>query len=662
MRIKHNLIIAMLFFSLVPIFLLGNFYKSKLTASETKAVKNKIESTVQIQNQVLNTYFEDIIIKVRDVSSQAFIKDYLVDVNSGVITEENNKSNAEVSLLSLSSANSTIDNVCLLDADDNIIYTTEKYYEESSINQLIENFDEDGNGFSNIFVSSDKAQPSTAFAYIKEIFDLDDNKLGTLVMVYNTSTIQNIDKNSKIFKTAHIFCVDHSGNVMEFPYTFVSNFENFKKYNNASKFINSVINNEKGSTNQFLTYKADNTDMVMYSSRVTSSGWSIFMIIKQDEYASGISSAKLTINVFTIVLTLIMIIIGTFLANNFTKPITEMLDTLHRKQRGDKFAKFQISTTNNEFFEISEAFNAMIDDISDSEQRYRTVVEMSENIIFEYNIKKNIVRFSDNFNAKFSFRSKSEKYEDSFFVNCSTHMEDKSAYIKLLNGAFRKANYMQGEFRFKNIYGDYVWFLMRATMLYGRDETPFKVIGVMVDIDRAKTNELRLLQRANYDALTKLFNRETFEKRLFNAFELSSMRKERDAVLFIDLDDFKHFNDDYGHACGDEVLKFVANSILKLVEKCGFAGRYGGDEFVICLSAQNSEEEAGEFARNLILELQKGFYSQVVNSHLSLNCSIGISFFSQSGNNIDTIIEEADEAMYTVKKRGKSNFAIYKKP
>ncbi|MFA5657869.1 MAG: diguanylate cyclase [Oscillospiraceae bacterium] len=666
MRIKANLMISILLFSLIPIMLLNIFNKSKLTKAETDSMMNKIETTMQMQNQYLNSYFEQIIVTNRELSGQSYIKEYLNSVNSDSETENNEnllsvKGNTEICLENMYSSDQTIDNICLLDADGNVIYSAEKYYNAEVIAELaVQNENNLSNGFSEIFIDSDKAQPAAAFAYIKDVSDNDGNNAGRLVTIYNISAIQNIEKNTKIFQTSHIFFVDLSGNIMEFPYNFILNINETNKYDAPKSFIQKNIEDDKDSVNSFFTYTENHSEMVIYSSKISSSGWSFFMTISNDEYSAGIAKVKISMNIFALLVTVIVIVLVILYVNSQTKPISEMLHTLHKKQRGDKFVMFKVSAS-NEFAEISEAFNAMVDDISESEQRYRTIVEMSENIIFEYNLKKNIVRFSDNFNAKFSFRAKSEKYEDSFFVNCNVHSEDKSSYIKALNCAFRKSNYIQGEFRFKNIYGDYVWFLMRATMLYGRDESPFKIIGVMVDIDRAKSSELRLLQRANYDALTKLFNRETFEKRLVNAFELSSMRKERDAVLFIDLDDFKHFNDDYSHACGDEVLRFVASSITQLVESCGFAGRYGGDEFVICLTSQNSEEDSGAFAKSLIEKLQKGFYSQVINEHLSLNCSVGISFFSQSGNNIDTIVEEADEAMYSVKKNGKSNYAVYKK-
>ncbi len=667
MRIKSNMMLTILLFALIPIILLSIFNKSSMISAEEQSVMNKVESTMQMQSQYLNNYFDQLILKTRSLIGQEYILKYLSAVNSGEDFSDDNdtnkklKSTTELCLSNFAISDLTIENVCLIDVAGNVVYSSEKFYNQEILEQTLKSQSVySTGGFSEIYLDTEKAQPSIVFSYVKDIYTSDDVFAGKLVTIYNTSVIQNVDKNSKVFKTSHVFCVDSNGIIMEFPYNFINRLSQSGKYGSAQDFITKVINNKDQSVNTFHYYNDSGDDMIIYSTRVSGSGWSFFMTIKSSECTAGIVSARIKMNIFAVLIAIIVVALTVLYVNHYTRPINEMLHTLHKKQRGDMFVRFQVSV-NNEFAEISEAFNVMIDDISESEQRYRTVVEMSENIIFEYNMKKNIVRFSDNFNAKFSFRAKTEKYEDSFFVNCSVHSEDKSAYIKTLNTAFKKSNNCQGEFRFKNIYGDYIWFLIRATMLYARDGTPFKIIGVMLDIDRAKSNELRLLQRANYDALTKLFNRETFEKRLVNAFELSSMRKERDAVLFIDLDDFKHFNDDYGHACGDEVLKFVATSICKLVEGNGFAGRYGGDEFVICLTSQNSEQEAEQFSKALIAELQKGFFSQVINQHLSLNCSIGISFFSQSGNNIDTIIEEADEAMYTVKKRGKSNYAIYKK-
>ena len=122
----------------------------------------------------------------------------------------------------------------------------------------------------------------------------------------------------------------------------------------------------------------------------------------------------------------------------------------------------------------------------------------------------------------------------------------------------------------------------------------------MNNIDRDKKSEMKLIKRANYDSLTELFNRIAFNKHVENELLLAKIRKDKRAILFIDIDDFKHYNDNYGHACGDDVLKFIAQTIKNQVLDCGFAGRYGGDEFVICLNSSNVVDNIENFAKAII--------------------------------------------------------------
>jgi diguanylate cyclase (GGDEF)-like protein len=140
------------------------------------------------------------------------------------------------------------------------------------------------------------------------------------------------------------------------------------------------------------------------------------------------------------------------------------------------------------------------------------------------------------------------------------------------------------------------------------------------------------------------------------------MKKTLDAVMFIDLDDFKGFNDNFSHACGDEVLKFVADTLKEISFERGFAGRFGGDEFVLCLTGLTVFGDSGKVAQDVIDILGKGFDfdHEGTMTHHAVRCSIGIAFLRESGKTVDEILAAADVAMYDIKKKGKSNYAYAK--
>jgi len=661
-KIKKNLTISIFSFSLIPLIFLGVFTSKSLVINEKRNVESLIATATELQTKTVNSFFEELTVTAKAIVEENIViqSTRLFENNTFLTQSEINEICKDTELLigNIKKSNTYIENIYVIDNEQNIVAKAVDKDDSSILDKFLKtNTIKDKNGFSEFFMSNNSINGTPNFIYSSKIFDKFNISHGKVIIICNTSYLQAVLRDGKVFQTTHNILVDFKGNIFEYPYKSITNFAENENYTHLTNAINSSLENINF-TNSHYKYANESLDKIAYLSRITSNGWTYIMNNNEVELTSDIKNTNLIGVYFVAILMLIIVILGFIYIKIILKPIDEISFTLYKKQRGDKYARFEVSTK-NEFADISSEFNKMVDDISESEQRYRTVVEMSENIIFEFIIDKDIVRFSDNFNKKFSFRSKTEKFQDSFFNNCQVHPDDKKEYDKMLSEDFADSNYTQGEFRLKTIYGDFVWFLVRASMLYTRENKPLKVIGVLIDIDREKKNEMRLLQRADYDALTKLFNRETFEKRLVNEFELSRMRKENDAVMFIDIDDFKHFNDEFGHACGDEVLRFVSSKICEIVDNRGFGGRYGGDEFVVCVHTDNSEEMVAEVAKNLISNLKSGFDSEVVDRHMSINCSIGISFLSENGNNLETVIDEADEAMYKVKKHGKSNYAFY---
>lgn len=355
-------------------------------------------------------------------------------------------------------------------------------------------------------------------------------------------------------------------------------------------------------------------------------------------------------------LSVVSIVIVIFVAKAVTSPLKRIEETLEKIRRGDHEARIGTVST-NEYGQMSRAFNNLVDEIVVSEDRYRTISDMSDNIIFEWNFKTNEVMFSNNFNKKFSYRAPSDHFGDSFLLKAKVHPDDVDRYRADLDALEKGKNFERNEYRIKNIYGDFIWVLMRTATLKDKDGKPLKVVGVMVDIDRAKKSEQQLTERASYDALTELYNRETIESQIDNEISLSEMRKSEMAVLFIDVDDFKHYNDNYSHATGDQVLKFVAKTLREATDGIGFAGRYGGDEFIVMLRNAETNNPA-QVAQDIIAKLDSGFDADI-GERLTVSVSIGIAVIKDDYNiRVEYLIGKADDAMYSVKKSGKSNFAF----
>lgn len=386
--------------------------------------------------------------------------------------------------------------------------------------------------------------------------------------------------------------------------------------------------------------------------------WTIAVIAETDKAYTASGNAAGGIIGTIVAVSIIMIVAAVILVFVVTKPLKLIEETLVKVRRGDHETRINIMA-NNEYGEIARSFNDLIDDIIVSEGRYRTIVEMSDNIIFEWNFKTNDVIFSNNFNKKFSYRAPSDHFGDSFLLKAKTHPDDSDRYHKDLERLSKGEEFEGNEYRWKNIYGDYIWILMRTSTIRDREGNVAKIVGVIVDIDRAKKSEKLLTERASYDSLTGLYNRESIERTIDNEIDLINVRKSEFAILFIDVDDFKIFNDKYSHATGDSVLKFVAQTITEITEGFGTAGRYGGDEFIVCIRNVDVNDPT-KIAQTILNTLKEGFVSDN-GDKLSVNTSIGISIIQDTTMRVDEIIGMADDAMYKIKKSGKSNFGILNK-
>ena len=177
------------------------------------------------------------------------------------------------------------------------------------------------------------------------------------------------------------------------------------------------------------------------------------------------------------------------------------------------------------------------------------------------------------------------------------------------------------------------------------------------DVTDVMKKTVELEKRAQYDELTMLPNRRLFTKQLEKAIGRSQRSGRPLAVLFVDLDKFKSVNDTLGHDVGDALLRQVAQRMTMKLRVGDFCGRWGGDEFVVCLEDFGEASNAGAAAQKLVLVLSEKY--EVSGSEVYATPSIGIAIYPGSGEQADRLIKAADLAMYQAKKRGGGRFQYY---
>ena len=181
--------------------------------------------------------------------------------------------------------------------------------------------------------------------------------------------------------------------------------------------------------------------------------------------------------------------------------------------------------------------------------------------------------------------------------------------------------------------------------------------GTIEDITDRKRAEERVQYLAYYDALTGLPNRTLLSDRLEKALASARRHNERVAVLFVDVDHFKTFNDTLGHSFGDQLLQEVAERLKRWAREQDTVARIGGDEFVIALTGLRDIPDAAVAARRLMDAMASEFVIQ--GRRFNLTSSIGISMCPDHGANSETLIKNADAAMYCAKESGRNAFRFF---
>ncbi len=192
-------------------------------------------------------------------------------------------------------------------------------------------------------------------------------------------------------------------------------------------------------------------------------------------------------------------------------------------------------------------------------------------------------------------------------------------------------------------------------LVKGKIDRELLLKAMQYSIERKRYQE-ELERQANYDALTGLPNRHLFHDRLRQAVFAQRSTKSI-AVVFIDLDHFKVINDSLGHNFGDEVLRHVGERLMSAVRDGDTVARLGGDEFVLILSDQTREDVIFRTMRRLIGKVSDPI--TIGDRELNITCSAGISLYPQDGPDVQTLLKNADAAMYRAKAQGRNNFQFY---
>jgi diguanylate cyclase (GGDEF)-like protein/PAS domain S-box-containing protein len=296
------------------------------------------------------------------------------------------------------------------------------------------------------------------------------------------------------------------------------------------------------------------------------------------------------------------------------------------------------------------------DDLSPDEvaRRYRTLIEQLPLVVYldeVDSISSNI--FTSRQIEPILGYSVEEWATDSELFTRLLHPEDRERVLDAHVRTHETHEPLSLEYRLIARDGRVVHLRDEGVIVVDEHGKPLYLHGYLLDITREREAEQQLRQLALYDPLTGLANRAFFHERLKHAIKLRHDEGHATGLLYIDLDDFKGINDRWGHDLGDEVLHEIGQRIERSVRPGDTAARLGGDEFAVVLTEPVTPDDAVSVAERLLTEIGRPLESG--SGPLYTAASIGIAF----GSNDETLLKEADIAMYRAKNHSEMGYAFF---
>ncbi|HWP59396.1 MAG TPA: EAL domain-containing protein [Candidatus Acidoferrales bacterium] len=288
------------------------------------------------------------------------------------------------------------------------------------------------------------------------------------------------------------------------------------------------------------------------------------------------------------------------------------------------------------------------------EEQYRLITENTQDLICMLDPAGTLTYVSPSARALLGYESQS-------LVGTSCleliHPEDRKAAGAALEQLFASPDGGAQEFRLRRAGGDWRIFESIGSRILDDTGKAQRLVLVARDVTERKRDEEMIRHLAYYDALTGLPNRTLFNDRLAQALAQAYRSRQMIALMFLDLDRLKAVNDTLGHAMGDRLLQAVSERLKGCLREGDTIARLGGDEFLLLLQGVAHLEDVAKVARRLLDALKPSFYCE--GQELHTTASIGIAIYPNDSKDADSLMRNADTAMYRAKELGRNNYQFY---
>ncbi|TIH20275.1 diguanylate cyclase [Marinifilum sp. JC120] len=287
-----------------------------------------------------------------------------------------------------------------------------------------------------------------------------------------------------------------------------------------------------------------------------------------------------------------------------------------------------------------------------AEEKYRNIFERAVEGIFRSTLDGKFEEINPAYARILGYESSEEAVKSVHTDKLYKNPGDRREFLKKL---MQEKSLRDYELRFRRKDGSLIWVSESCRLFEEGGE--FYIEGVVEDITHRKLCELELQEKATLDALTGIPNRYLFFDRLGKSVANAGRYREKLALLFIDLNDFKQVNDQYGHHTGDMLLSKVAGRLKSRLRASDTFARLGGDEFCVLLERPANRDSIAQVADEFIDCFSAPFEFEGISC--SVGASIGISVYPENGSKSEELVKKADQAMYRVKEQKDCKYCFY---
>ncbi len=350
--------------------------------------------------------------------------------------------------------------------------------------------------------------------------------------------------------------------------------------------------------------------------------------------------------------------IGSKEKKDFLPQLLKVIDTAYQESdRERKLLEHTMTVMTEELMEANEVLTQQTVELRKSQQRYELAATAANDGLWDLDCETGNVFFSKRFKESISItedRPFSRLWDWFELIHPDHRKNVESVFEQHILG---KIDRIEVEYKIQSG-SRYIWCMARGLATRDENKKAVRIAGSQTDITKNKDHEAELKQAAFHDDLTGLPNRSLFINRLEQVVEREKRLGESPAaVVFVDLDKFKHINDTLGHDYGDAVLMYVAEIIKNNIRGCDTVARLGGDEFTILLDLVQDLDDALSTANRILRKLNKTY--KIKKKEVFIGASMGLTMLDRTSTNPESILRNADLAMYHAKSSKKGSIEVF---